>query len=121
MRVEVSEVATPKPAEIMSPGVKLPRVPPKGLFPFLSLGITEDQMTDMTRAHIKGFKFSLSVLIGAVYCRLRGQHDSKGGEITASAHDDEDELCNILSLAFLYKNYMERICYPTYTEFKIKA
>lgn len=101
--------------------MKLPRGPPKGLFPFLSLRIIDAQMTDMTTAHIKGFKFILNVLIGTVYCRLRGQHDSKRGETIASAHEDEDELCNILSLHFLYKNYMERICYPTYTEFKIKA
>lgn len=47
MRVEVSEVATPSPAEIKSPGVLAAQGPPGGLFPFLSLRITEAQMTDM--------------------------------------------------------------------------
>lgn len=46
-RVEVSEVATPNPAEIKSPGVLAAQGPPRGLFPFLSLRITEAQMTDM--------------------------------------------------------------------------
>lgn len=49
MRVEVSEVTTPNPAEIKSPAVLAAQGPPRGggLFPFLSLRITEAQMTDM--------------------------------------------------------------------------
>lgn len=108
MRVGVSEVATPNPAEIMSPGVKLPRVLPRVSCPFLSSESRKLKWLIWTNTSSKVFQFSLSVLIGTVYCRLRGQHDSHRGETTASAHDDEDELHDILSLPFLYKKLYGR-------------
>lgn len=76
----------PNLADIMSPGVKLPRVLLRVSFPFLASESQKLKWLIWTNTAAKGFQFCLSVLIGTVYCRLRGQRDFKRGETTTSAH-----------------------------------
>lgn len=74
------------PANITSRGVKLPRVLPRVSFPFLASEAQKPKWLIWTNTSAKGFQFCLSFLMGTVYCRLRGQRDSKRGEKTRSAH-----------------------------------